>query len=96
VTLTKHQRSSAATFKDNKIVEAKYFIDVEEWAGGVLFITNCKDGNLQTKKPNPAKKEVTKVVTQEKTTESKTKKVTPSTQAVTTFDMIGSESEVAA
>ncbi len=83
VTLTKHQRSSAATFKDNKIVEAKYFIDVEEWAGGVLFITNCKVGNLQTKKPKPVKKEVKKVVTKEKSTESKAKKVTPTTQAST-------------
>ena len=83
VTLIKHQRSKTATFKDNKIVEAKYFIDVEDWAGGVLFISNCKDGNLQTKKPKPAKKEVTKVVTKEKSTESKAKKVTPTTQAST-------------
>ena len=81
--LTKHQRSTAATFKDNKMTDAKYFIDVEDWGGGVLFIRDCKDGNLQTKKPKPAKKEVTKVVTQEKTTENKTKKVTPSTQAAT-------------
>ena len=48
-----------------------------------MFIRDCKDGNLQTKKPKLAKKEVTKIVTQEKSTESKTKKVTPSTQAST-------------
>jgi len=83
VTLTKHQRSNAATFKDNKIVEAKYFIDVEEWAGGVLFISNCKDGNMEPKKPKPVKKEVKKVVTKEKSTESKAKKVTPTTKAST-------------
>ena len=78
-TLIKHQRSKAATFKDNKIVEAKYFIDVEDWAGGVFFISGCKDGNLLTKKP----KVVKKVETKEKITDIKTKKVTSTTQAST-------------
>ncbi|MDC1417825.1 thermonuclease family protein [Candidatus Thioglobus sp.] len=83
VTLNKHQRSSAATFKDNKIIKARtrYFIDIEDWAGGILTISNCKDGIITPKKPKIVKKEVKKVVTEEKSTESK--KVTPSTQTST-------------
>ncbi|MBT5984024.1 MAG: hypothetical protein HN788_02250 [Thiotrichales bacterium] len=85
VTLNKHKRSSAATFKDNKIIKARtrYFIDVEDWAGGILSISNCKDDIITPKKPKTVKKEVKKVVTEEKSTESKTKKVTPSTQEAT-------------
>jgi len=83
VTLNKHQRSDAATFKDSKITQARYFIDVEDWAGGVLSISPCKDGIITPKKPKTVKKEVKKVVTEEKSTESKTKKVTPSTQEPT-------------
>jgi len=84
-TLNKHQRSSAATFKDNNIIRARtrYFIDVEDWAGGILSISDCKDGIITPKKPKTVKKEVKKVVTEEKSTESKTKKVTPSTQEET-------------
>jgi len=82
-TLIKHQRSNAATFKDNKIVEAKYFIDVEDWAGGVLFVTGCRDGILVPKKPKTVKKVAKKVETKEKATENKTKKVAPTTQPST-------------
>ena len=80
-TLTKHQRSTTAKFNDNKMTNAKFFIDVEDWAGGVLSISNCKDGIITPKKPKIVKKEVKKVVTEEKSTESK--KVTPSTQEAT-------------
>ena len=84
VTLTKNQRSKSAIFKDNKIIDqAKFFIDVEDWAGGVLFVTGCKDGNLIPKKPKVVKKVAKKVKTKEKITDNKTKKNISTNQTLT-------------
>lgn len=38
--LTKHNRSKP--FKDD-LKKAEFWIDIEEWAGGVMFVYSCKD-----------------------------------------------------
>ena len=39
--LTEHKRSTPIDF--NGISNAKFFIDVEDWAGGVMYIKKCKE-----------------------------------------------------
>lgn len=83
VSLIKHDRSKTAIFKNNKIIDqAKFFIDVEDWAGGILFVSSCKDGNVQAKKPKPVKKEVKKAATKVEPAKTKTK-IASSTQTST-------------
>jgi len=75
-TLTKHQRSKVASFKDNKMTNARYFIDVEDWAGGILSISGCKDGILKQKvvKKKVVKEKEESVVKEEKEDKFKSEK----------------------
>ena len=38
----KHKKSKPLNYKNPKKESAELWIDVEEWAGGVLFLSNCK------------------------------------------------------
>jgi len=40
--LTKHKRSTPINLNNITNANAKLFIDVEDWAGGVMYIRNCK------------------------------------------------------
>ena len=40
--LTKHKRSTPINLNNLTNTSAKLFIDVEDWAGGVMYIRNCK------------------------------------------------------
>ena len=40
--LTKHKRSTPINLNNITNSNAKLFIDVEDWAGGVMYIKNCK------------------------------------------------------
>jgi len=40
--LTKHKRSTPINLNNATNANAKIFIDVEDWAGGVMYIRNCK------------------------------------------------------
>lgn len=40
--LTKHKRSTPINLNNITNADAKLFIDVEDWAGGVMYIRNCK------------------------------------------------------
>ena len=75
-TLTKHQRSTTAKFNDNKMTNAKFFIDVEDWAGGVLSIFGCKDGILKQKevKKKAVKEKEESVIKEEKEDKFKSEK----------------------
>jgi endonuclease YncB( thermonuclease family) len=75
-TLTKHQRSTTAKFNDNKMNNAKFFIDVEDWAGGVLSIFGCKDGILKQKevKKKAVKEKEESVIKEEKEDKFKSEK----------------------
>ena len=42
-TLTEHKRSTTINLRDIKNVNAKLFIDVEDWAGAVMYVSSCKD-----------------------------------------------------
>ena len=42
-TLTEHKRSTPINLSNIKNINAKLFIDVEDWAGGVMYINYCKD-----------------------------------------------------
>ena len=42
-TLTKHKRSTPINIDNIENMTAKLYIDVEDWAGGVLRIRNCKE-----------------------------------------------------
>jgi hypothetical protein len=48
VTLTKHKRSEPLNLKNiaKSYKAGTIWIDVEDWAGGVMTITNCKEGNI--------------------------------------------------
>ena len=50
VTLSKHKRSKAFTIHDIKMTRAQIWIDVEDWAGGVMSVNNCKEGVVAAKK----------------------------------------------
>ena len=50
VTLSKHKRSKAFTMHDIKMTRAQIWIDVEDWAGGVMSVNNCKEGVVAAKK----------------------------------------------
>ena len=57
VTLTKHKRSKAFTIHDIKMTRAQIWIDVEDWAGGVMSVSNCKESissSEEVKKVNTA------------------------------------------
>ena len=57
VTLTKHKRSEAFTIHDIKMTRAQIWIDVEDWAGGVMSVSNCKESissSEEVKKVNTA------------------------------------------
>ena len=41
-TLTEHKRSTPIDLNNIKKVNAKLFIDVEDWAGSVMYISSCK------------------------------------------------------
>ena len=38
----KHKKSKPLNYKSSEIESAELWIDVEEWAGGVLFLSNCR------------------------------------------------------
>ena len=40
--LTQHKRSSPINLSKKSFTNAKLFIDVEDWAGAVMYIRNCK------------------------------------------------------
>ena len=40
--LTKHKRSTPINLNNLTNTSAKLFIDVEDWAGGVMYVRNCK------------------------------------------------------
>jgi hypothetical protein len=40
--LTKHKRSTPINIHNIENMTAKLYIDVEDWAGGVMYIRNCK------------------------------------------------------
>ena len=40
--LTEHNRSTPINLTNINNSSAKLFIDVEDWAGGVMYIRNCK------------------------------------------------------
>ena len=42
IVIKKHKRSIPLNYKNPKKESAELWIDVEEWAGGVLFLSNCK------------------------------------------------------
>ena len=42
-TLTEHKRSTPINFSNINNVNAKLFIDVEDWAGAVMYVSSCKD-----------------------------------------------------
>ena len=42
-TLTEHKRSTPINLSNIKNVNAKLFIDVEDWAGAVMYVSSCKD-----------------------------------------------------
>jgi len=42
IEIKKHKRSIPLNYKNPKKESAKLWIDVEEWAGGVLLLSNCK------------------------------------------------------
>tara|TARA_B100001146_G_C15923556_1_gene324075 strand:- start:44 stop:628 length:585 start_codon:yes stop_codon:yes gene_type:complete len=57
VTLTKHKRSKAFAIHDIKMTRAQIWIDVEDWAGGVMSVSNCKESissSEEVKKVNTA------------------------------------------
>ena len=41
-TLTEHKRSTPIDLNDIENSYAKLFIDVEDWAGAVMYVSNCK------------------------------------------------------
>ena len=41
-TLTKHKRSTPIDLNNINNVNAKLFIDVEDWAGAVMYVSSCK------------------------------------------------------
>jgi len=41
--LTKHKRSTPINLNNKSFTNAKLFIDVEDWAGGVMYVRNCKE-----------------------------------------------------
>jgi len=40
---TEHKRSTPIDLSNIRNVQAKLFIDVDEWAGGVMNVYSCKD-----------------------------------------------------
>ena len=42
IELKKHNKSKPLNYKSSEKESAELWIDVEEWAGGVLFLSNCK------------------------------------------------------
>ena len=40
--LTEHKRSTPINLSNKSYTNAKLFIDVEDWAGGVMYVRNCK------------------------------------------------------
>ena len=42
IEIRKHKKSIPLKYKNPKIESAEIWIDVEEWAGGVLYLSNCK------------------------------------------------------
>ena len=42
IELKKHKKSKPLNYKNPKKESAELWIDVEEWAGGVLLLSNCK------------------------------------------------------
>jgi hypothetical protein len=40
--LTEHKRSTPINLSNNSSTNAKLFIDVEDWAGAVMYVRNCK------------------------------------------------------
>ncbi len=42
-TLTEHKRSTPINLSNINNVNAKLFIDVEDWAGAVMYVSSCKD-----------------------------------------------------
>ena len=51
VELKKHPRSEPLNYKDKKNKNAKYWIDVEDWAGGVMTVFGCQtESELNQKK----------------------------------------------
>tara|TARA_B000000475_G_scaffold226677_1_gene191015 strand:- start:127 stop:1248 length:1122 start_codon:yes stop_codon:yes gene_type:complete len=81
VVLNEHKRSTPInpTLKNTSFEQ---FINVEDWAGGVLFVSGCKDGNEHVKKTKPVKMEVKKVAAKEEPAITETKAAS-STQALT-------------
>ena len=41
--LTEHKRSTPINLNNIKNTSAKFYIDVEEWAGAVMYINSCKE-----------------------------------------------------
>ena len=41
--LTKHKRSTPINLNNLKNTATKFYIDVEDWAGAVMYINNCKE-----------------------------------------------------
>ena len=42
IEIKKHKRSIPLNYKNPKKESAELWIDVEEWAGGILLLSNCK------------------------------------------------------
>ena len=40
--LTEHKRSTPINLSNKSYTNAKLFIDVEDWAGAVMYVRNCK------------------------------------------------------
>jgi len=57
--LKKHDRSIPITTSNITKTNAKLWIDVEDWAGGVFNVSNCKEGTIKQKE---VKKKVVKKV----------------------------------
>ena len=41
-TLTEHKRSTPINLSNIKNINAKLFIDVEDWAGAVMYVRYCR------------------------------------------------------